>query len=223
MCVLKLRCKSLIFHPQQPREPGTSRQDQAMLLADSSEDEFWWHHDGVLFEEANFTIVTTTASPITLGCLAMIHLTHRVWLSIGHNLHRLHKGHLCTPASPPHPPHFLFLKYQYEYFSECCQVMLTLKAWQGWYDALWHKKNEWKWNCCLWKRRTFAGYWQPESVAGKLRFWFCGVWVQQVLCQVIKGCRNATLHKQCKYMYCICSWLGVSHCSVNKIVFLATI
>lgn len=25
---------------QQPREPGTSRQDQAMLLADSSEDEF---------------------------------------------------------------------------------------------------------------------------------------------------------------------------------------
>lgn len=30
------------FFPQQPREPGTSRQDQAMLLADSSEDEFWW-------------------------------------------------------------------------------------------------------------------------------------------------------------------------------------
>lgn len=29
-----------IFPPQQPREPGTSRQDQAMLLADSSEDEF---------------------------------------------------------------------------------------------------------------------------------------------------------------------------------------
>lgn len=26
---------------QQPREPGMSRQDQAMLLADSSEDEFW--------------------------------------------------------------------------------------------------------------------------------------------------------------------------------------
>lgn len=31
---------NLFFSPQQPREPGTSRQDQAMLLADSSEDEF---------------------------------------------------------------------------------------------------------------------------------------------------------------------------------------
>lgn len=30
----------VISPPQQPREPGTSRQDQAMLLADSSEDEF---------------------------------------------------------------------------------------------------------------------------------------------------------------------------------------
>lgn len=30
----------LFFPLQQPREPGTSRQDQAMLLADSSEDEF---------------------------------------------------------------------------------------------------------------------------------------------------------------------------------------
>ncbi|XP_028253708.1 armadillo-like helical domain-containing protein 4 [Parambassis ranga] len=29
-----------VRQPEQPREPGTSRQDQAMLLADSSEDEF---------------------------------------------------------------------------------------------------------------------------------------------------------------------------------------
>lgn len=29
------------FHLQQPREPSSNGQDQAMLLADSSEDEFW--------------------------------------------------------------------------------------------------------------------------------------------------------------------------------------
>ncbi|XP_029966049.1 armadillo-like helical domain-containing protein 4 [Salarias fasciatus] len=29
-----------VRQPEQPREPGTGRQDQAMLLADSSEDEF---------------------------------------------------------------------------------------------------------------------------------------------------------------------------------------
>ena len=37
---LVLSINTFIFPPQQPREPGTSRQDQAMLLADSSEDEF---------------------------------------------------------------------------------------------------------------------------------------------------------------------------------------
>lgn len=31
---------TFVFPPQQPRDPGTTRQDQAMLLADSSEDEF---------------------------------------------------------------------------------------------------------------------------------------------------------------------------------------
>lgn len=48
---------------------------------------------------ANITIAMTKASPITPGCLAVTHLIHRVWLSIGHNLHRLHKGQLCIP--PP--------------------------------------------------------------------------------------------------------------------------
>lgn len=103
--ILGLRCVKFISVPQQPREPGTSRQDQAMLLADSSEDEFWWDCFGCVGwcssngGLANITIAMTKASPITLGCLAVTHLIHRVWLSIGHNLHRLHKGQLCIP--PP--------------------------------------------------------------------------------------------------------------------------
>lgn len=38
-CYSKLCVNAKIIF-KQPREPGTSRQDQAMLLADSSEDEF---------------------------------------------------------------------------------------------------------------------------------------------------------------------------------------
>lgn len=75
---------------QQPREPSTSHQDQAMLLADSSEDEFWWDPFGIPLSmtngqrscyggSADITIAMTTASPITRGCLAMTHLIHGVW------------------------------------------------------------------------------------------------------------------------------------------------
>lgn len=102
----------LFFPPQQPREPGTSRQDQAMLLADSSEDEFWRDPFELLLSvtngwccckggSANKPIAMTTASRLNLGCLAMTHLIHRMWQSVGHNLHRLHKGQLCNTPLPP--------------------------------------------------------------------------------------------------------------------------
>ena len=95
----------------------------------SDETLFWvvgdqWLTLPVKEARSNTPIAMTTASSITPGCLAMTHLIHRVWQSIGHNLHRLHKGQLCIPPPPS-------TSYQREHFSECCQVMLTVASSAG--------------------------------------------------------------------------------------------
>lgn len=51
--------------------------------------------------------------------------------------------------------------------------MLTLMAWQGQCDALAPSlKNH---IAARKKKKALAGYWQDESVAGKLKFWLCVV------------------------------------------------